>query len=225
MGHPKLKRKTYSGPTHPWQKERIEAEKELLKEFGLKNKKEVWRISSLLRKYARQSKKLIALNNPQADMEEKQLLKKLSSLGLINETAKLEDVLTLTLMDMLNRRLQTLVYRNKLAKSIRQARQFITHGHILIGERKVTVPSYFVSKNEETSINFFPSSPLFDIDHPERLREKVPIPKVPKEDKQPSKESEKGSEKEAQKTSQKKPRKDGKEKKDKHKKENKGDKK
>ncbi len=183
MGHPKLKRKTYSGPTHPWQKERIEEEKELLKDFGLKNKKEVWRIASLLRKYAKQAKKLIALNTPQAEIEEKQLLKKLYSLGLINETAKLEDVLTITLKDILNRRLQTLVYKKKLAKSVRQARQFIVHGHIIVKDKKIAVPSYLVSKQEELLISFAPNSVLFNQDHPERLLEKEPIKKIPEEDK------------------------------------------
>ena len=82
MGHPKLKKKTYSKPTHPWQKERIEEEKELLKEFGLKNKEEIWKVASLLRKYAKQAKTLIALNTPQSEIEKAQLLKKLSSLSL-----------------------------------------------------------------------------------------------------------------------------------------------
>lgn len=188
MGHPKLKKKTYSKPTHPWQKERIEEEKALLTEFGLKNKKEVWKVASLLRKYARQAKHLIALNTPQAEIEKSQLLKKISSLGLISETAKIEDVLTITLRGILSRRLQTLVYKNKLAKSIRQARQFISHEHILIGNKKITSPSYLVSKKEETLINFAPNSPFFNQDHPERVPEKEPTAKTPKEDKKPPKE-------------------------------------
>lgn len=178
MGQPKLKKKTYSGPTHPWQKERIEEEKVLLTEFGLKNKEEIWKVASLLRKYARQAKKLIALNTAQAQIEKMQLLKRLSSLGLISETAKLEDVLTITLRDILNRRLQTLIYRNKLAKSIRQARQFIIHEHISVGDSKITSPSYLVSKQEETLVNFAPNSPLFSQDHPERAQEKEPQKKV-----------------------------------------------
>ncbi len=178
MGHPKLKRKTYKGPTHPWQKERIEVEKELLKEFGLKNKQELWKFNSLLRKYTKTGKKLITLNTPRAEIERAQLLKKLSFMGLIKENAKLEDVLTITLKDILSRRLQTLVYKNKLAKSIRQARQFITHEHILIGDKKITSPSYLVSNQEETSINFISNSPLFNQDHPERVVEKEPVPKV-----------------------------------------------
>ncbi|GAF76524.1 unnamed protein product, partial [marine sediment metagenome] len=154
MGHPKLKKKTYSKPTHPWQKERIEEEKELLKEFGLKNKEEIWKVSSLLRKYAKQAKTLIALDTPQSEIRRAQLLKKLSSSGLIEETAKLEDVLTITLKDILSRRLQTMIYKNKLAKSIRQSRQLITHEHIVVGDKKITSPSYLVSKQEETIINF-----------------------------------------------------------------------
>src|SRR3989338_11158824 len=175
MGHPKLKRKTYRGPTHPWQKERIEEEKALLKEFGLKNKKEVWRVASLLRKYNSQVKKLIAATTSQSEIEKKQLLKRLYSVGLVQETAKIEDVLTITLKDILNRRLQTLVYKNRLAKSVRQARQFITHEHIIIGSKKITSPSYIVQKNEETLINFAPNSDLFSQDHPERIVQKEPV--------------------------------------------------
>ena len=190
MGHPKLKKKTYSKPTHPWQKERLEEEKGLLKEFGLKNKEEIWKVSSKLRKYAKQAKTLITLNTPQSEIERVHLLKKLSSLGLIEETAKLEDVLTITLTDILNRRLQTVVCKNKLAKSMRQSRQFITHEHILIGEKKITSPSYLVSKQEESILNFASNSPLFSQDHPERAMEKEVIPVV-KEDKKKAKKSQK----------------------------------
>jgi small subunit ribosomal protein S4 len=186
MGHPKLKKKTYSKPTHPWQKERLEEEKGLLKEFGLKNKEEIWRVSSKLRKYAKQAKTLITLNTPQSEIERAHLLKKLSSLGLIEETAKLEDVLTITLTDILNRRLQTLVCKKNLAKSIRQSRQFITHEHILIGEKKITSPS-----------------PLFSQDHPERAMEKEVMPVV-KEDKKKAKKTEEKKEKKTETTKEEK---------------------
>jgi len=190
MGHPKLKKKTYSKPTHPWQKERLEEEKALLNEFGLKNKQEVWKVASLLRKYAKQAKNLIALTTPQAEIEKAQLTKKLSSLGLIEETAKIEDVLTITLRDILGRRLQTLIHKNNLAKSIRQARQFISHEHVLVGDKKITSPSYLVSRQEEALISFASNSPLIDQDHAERVTEKEPIVKAPKEDKKTSKKTE-----------------------------------
>ena len=205
MGHPKLKKKTYSKPTHPWQKERLEEEKGLLKEFGLKNKEEIWRVSSKLRKYAKQAKTLITLNTPQSEIERAHLLKKLSSLGLIEETAKLEDVLTITLTDILNRRLQTLVCKKNLAKSIRQSRQFITHEHILIGEKKITSPSYLVSKQEESILNFASNSPLFSQDHPERAMEKEVMPVV-KEDKKKAKKTEEKKET----TKEEKPKKEAK---------------
>lgn len=169
MGHPKLKKKTYSKPPHPWQKERIEEEVGLLKEFGLKNKREIWKVASLLRKYFAQAKKLIALATPQAEMEKAKLLKKLSSLGLIGETTKLEDILVITLKGILNRRLQTLIYKKGMAKSVRQARQFIAHRHIVIGNKKITTPSYLVTKEEEALISFAPSSSLSSQEHPERL--------------------------------------------------------
>jgi small subunit ribosomal protein S4 len=203
MGHPKLKKKTYSKPTHPWQKERLEEEKGLLKEFGLKNKEEIWRVSSKLRKYAKQAKTLITLNTPQSEIERAHLLKKLSSLGLIEETAKLEDVLTITLTDILNRRLQTLVCKKNLAKSIRQSRQFITHEHILIGEKKITSPSYLVSKQEESILNFASNSPLFSQDHPERAMEKEVMPVV-KEDKKKAKKTEEKKEKKTETTKEEK---------------------
>jgi len=218
MGHPKLKKKTYSKPTHPWQKERLEEEIELLKEFGLKNKEEIWKVSSKLRKYAAQAKTQIALNTPQSEIEKTQLLKKLSSAGLIDETAKLEDALTITLKDILSRRLQTLIYKNKLAKSIRQARQLITHEHIIIGDKKITSPSYLVSKQEEALINFASNSPLFNQDHPERAVEKEPIPQTSKGGK---KQLKKKTEKKERPTKDKKekPKKETKEKKQEEKKE------
>ena len=197
MGQPKLKKKKYSKPTHPWQKERLEAEKELLREFGLKNKEEVWKVSSLLRKYAKQAKTLIALNSPQAEIERAMLLKKLISIGIIQETAKLEDVLIITMNDILSRRLQTILYKNGLAKSIRQARQFITHEHVNIGDKKITFPSYIVSKEEELLINFAPNSSLVSPDHPERAVEK-PSASVTSEKKKDSK-GDKGEEKKEEK--------------------------
>jgi len=43
MGKPKFSRKKYETPSHPWQEDRIKAENELVKKYGLKNKKEVWK--------------------------------------------------------------------------------------------------------------------------------------------------------------------------------------
>lgn len=99
---------------------------------------------------------------------------------MLNETAALDDVLDLTQEDILERRLQTVVFRKGLSKTIHQARQLITHGHIAVGDRRVTVPSYIVTTEEETQINYASKSPLSNQLHP--LRQMVspaPAAEVP----------------------------------------------
>ncbi|MCD6575747.1 MAG: 30S ribosomal protein S4 [Nanoarchaeota archaeon] len=162
-------RKKYSRPSHLWQMDRIKEEAQLRKEYGYKNKKEIWKVQSVLRKFRAQARRLIPLTDKQAQLEKQQLLSRLASLGLVNENAQIEDVLALTIRDLLERRLQTLVFRKKMANSIKQARQFITHGHIVIGDKKVTSPSYMVKVSEEPYIGFAKNSPLADEDHPERV--------------------------------------------------------
>ena len=168
MGSPKKQRKKFSKPSHPWQKERILAEQEIVKEYGLNRKYEIWKMNSVLKNLTRQAKNLIATKKPQAEKEAKQLLTKLHSLGLINKDAQVEDVLSLSLKDIMERRLQTLVYRKNLASSARQARQFIVHAHIALGEKTVTAPSYLVPMDEETTIGFSQGSVLLSADHPQR---------------------------------------------------------
>lgn len=173
MGDPKKRKKKFSKPHHPWQKERIEEEAILINDYGFKNKKELWKMKSILRNFFDQAKKLIALKTPQADKEKKQLLHKLQALGLVEKTAQLEDILGISLKDLLERRLQTQVFRKGLAKSISQSRQFIVHNHVLVGANKITVPSYLVSKKEEGYISFSPGSKLSDMSHPERIKEET----------------------------------------------------
>jgi small subunit ribosomal protein S4 len=161
MGHPRRHRKKYSTPPHPWQKDRILEEKELLREYGLKNKKEIWKTQAKLRKATKQVKKIIAAKNPkQAELEKQQLINKLLKYGLIKKDTKLEEILDLNIKDFLERRLQTIVFRKGLANSIKQARQFIVHGHIMIKDKKVTVPSYMVTLEEEHNVHVNPLSPL-----------------------------------------------------------------
>ena len=169
MGSPKKQRKKFSKPSHPWQKERILAEQEIVKEYGLNRKYEIWKMNSVLKSLTRQAKSLIATKKPQAQKEARQLLTKLHSLGLINKDAQIEDVLSLSLKDIMERRLQTLVYRKNLASSARQARQFIVHEHIALGEKTVTAPSYLVPVEEEANIGFSHGSLLSNAGHSQRL--------------------------------------------------------
>lgn len=169
MGDPKLLRRKFLRPTHPWQKARIEEERTLMREYGFKNKKELWKLNSKLGAFKSQVKDLAARTDDSA-LEQKQiLLKKLQNLGLIDEKAILEDILALTLKDLCERRLQTIVLKKKMASSIKQARQLIVHEHINVGARKITSPSYIVSTEEEQLVNFADDSPLKSEDHPERI--------------------------------------------------------
>ena len=152
MGDPRKIRKKFSTPDHPWRKERIDLEKELLNQYGLRRKYEVWKMNSMLQQFLNRAKTIIGQRSSQSEMEKSQLLTRLYLLGLLKKDARVEDVLNLTLKDVLERRLQTLVVRKNMAKTMRQARQFITHNFVVVSNRKITTPSYIVSVEEEPSI-------------------------------------------------------------------------
>ncbi|MBI2671093.1 30S ribosomal protein S4 [Candidatus Woesearchaeota archaeon] len=171
MGSPRKPRKKYETPEHPWRKERIEAEKILLEWYGLKNKKEIYKMESRLRSFFRQARSLISSTSDQSKKEERQLLEKLYKYNLIQDkNTKVENVLNLKLKDIMERRLQTLVHKAGLAKTIKQARQFIVHGHVFVDGKKISVPSYLVSRNEENKITFDQFSTLSNHEHPERIK-------------------------------------------------------
>ncbi len=176
MGDPRKIRAKYSGPSHPWQRKRIEDEKKISRNFGLKNKKEIWKIQSMLRSFKAQAKGLIARTDAQGKKEEEALLAKLHNIGMIAQGANLDAILELTLEDMLKRRLQSIVFAQKLGNSIRQARQFIVHGHISINGMLVDIPSYIVKRLEENTIRFKETSTLKDPEHPERIKKKKDKP-------------------------------------------------
>jgi len=168
MGAPKKQRKKYSTVKHPWQKARIEEEAILVREYGLKNKTEIYKMRSILKGFADQAKNLITSKTKQAEKERIALLNKLSNLGFITKTGNVDDILDLSINDILDRRLQTLVYKKAMVRSIGQARQFIVHEHIVLGNKMITIPSYLVPVEEENLISFVVNSKLSDSDHPER---------------------------------------------------------
>ena len=173
MGDPRKIRKTYRRPAHPWQRIRIETEKAIEKQYGLKNKREIWKVVSELGRISAQAKRLIReknKGNKQTEIEEKQLLSRLMKYNLINEGDGLDIVLSLKPEDLLDRRLQTFVLKSDLALTAKQARQFIVHGHVLVNGQKVTVPSYMIGKTD--AISFNPLSTISDQNHPERSKEK-----------------------------------------------------
>ena len=160
MGDPRKIRSKYHGPRHPWNKDRIEQERLLVREYGLGNKKELWKAQSKLKNFKDLTKRLIAQRTEQAEKEKTELFAKMSRYGLLDAQGTADTVLGLGTEKLLDRRLQTIVHKQGHARSVRQARQFITHGHIMVGKNKVTVPGYLVSLAEQTQISFLPTSTL-----------------------------------------------------------------
>src|SRR5216684_2031991 len=99
---------------------------------------------------------------------ERQYLTRLARLGILPESATVDNILDLNVKDLMERRLQTIVFRAGLAKSVHQARQFVTHGHISVAGDVVSVPSYIVKRDEESRIAFHQGSALSSAQHPAR---------------------------------------------------------
>lgn len=191
MGDPKFLRRTYETPKHPWEATRMEEERKVVQKYGLKNKRELWKAQSILRGFRRQARDLQArlrASEPQAERETALLLGRLTRLGVLPPTSPtLDDVLALTLEDLLRRRLEWIVFTKGLAPTPHGARQLVVHGHLAIGNHKVTRPGYLVRSSEEAAILYSERSPLLNDEHPIRVamrekqaaREAAPAPVVP----------------------------------------------
>jgi len=123
-----------------------------MRNYGLKNKKELWRASSKLRNWRSQARTLVGLSKSKRAAAEKQLFTKLLKLGLLNKTSDLDDILSLNIEQVLDNRLQTQVYKQGLASTAKQARQFITHCKVLVNGIVVTAPSYASAVNDKVSL-------------------------------------------------------------------------
>ncbi|MDO8627379.1 MAG: 30S ribosomal protein S4 [Candidatus Diapherotrites archaeon] len=169
MGGIKKAGKKYQRPQKPWDKTRIEEERVVTDEYGLKNKKEIWRAQTFIRNKRQIARKLLASKLEIREKREKELLGKLIKLGILRENAILEDVFTLTGKDLLERRLQTLVWRQGLANTIKQARQFIVHGKISVSGRKMTIPGTIVEKSQDSMLGYYGEPPQLEIKETQRL--------------------------------------------------------
>jgi small subunit ribosomal protein S4 len=168
LGDPRKPHKKYETPRHPWRKELLEAELHLLGEYGLRNKRELRHHETMLSKIRGIARSLLGATEEQTSQVESQYLKRLFRLGILPESAGVDNILDLNVKDLMERRLQTIVYRSGLARSIHQARQFVSHGHISIANEIVSVPSYIVKRDEESRIAFDQRSPLTNAQHPAR---------------------------------------------------------
>jgi small subunit ribosomal protein S4 len=164
----------YETPNHPFQGERIAEEGDLVSRYGLSNKEELWRAQSELRDYRREARRL--LGEAQGDAEAageagSEFMARLKRIGVLDDEETLDDVLSLDVTDILERRLQTVAYRQGLGNTVKQARQFIVHGHVTVDGARVGSPSYKVEVAQEDRIEFDETSPLADELHPERAEE------------------------------------------------------
>jgi len=171
MGDPKKKRKQFQRPRKSFQKERIEKERELKKTYGLKNKRELFRAETIVRLKRGTARRLLALSLENRLRREKELLDSLKLIGVLQGSPTLEDVLVLTTEALLERRLQTVVWRKGLANTQKQARQFIVHGHISVDGKKLDKPSYLVLASEEPKIAWYGDEMMFE-------QKKAPVKKT-----------------------------------------------
>ena len=174
MGDPKYPRKVWRKPKRPLNYDLKMDELQTLGTFGLRTKRELWKAHTELSRVRQQARSLLALTQEARAEKEPILLKSLARIGLVSENASLDDILNLKPTDLLARRLQTIVSKKLGFKTPYQARQAVIHGHIMVGDRKVDIPSYTVTVAEEDSVKFSPESKI-----PEMLEKtKAEAPKV-----------------------------------------------
>lgn len=163
MGDPKYPRKAWRKPKRPLNYDLKMEELKTLGTFGLRTKKELWKAHTKLSSVRHQARSLLALQQDIREEKEPILMKSLAKVGLVNNDATLDDVLNLEVNDLLTRRLQTLVHKKFGFRTPYQARQAVVHGHIMIGDRVINIPSYTVTTAEEEHIKFTPESKFPEI--------------------------------------------------------------
>ncbi|EDV28234.1 40S ribosomal protein S9 [Trichoplax sp. H2] len=155
--------KTYTTPRRPFEKSRLDQELKLIGEYGLRNKREVWRVKYTLAKIRKAARTLLTLDDKDSKrlFEGNALLRRLVRIGVLDESKmKLDYVLGLRIEDFLERRLQTQVFKLGLAKSIHHARVLIRQRHIRVRKQVVNVPSFVVRLDSQKHIDFSLSSPF-----------------------------------------------------------------
>lgn len=152
MGDPKKQRKKYETPRHPWRRAQIQDELKLIGNYGLRNKRELWRYRTEISRIRGMVRSLLAKTEETRLKTEKDILLSLKRLGVLSEEATLDDVLDLDVTNLLDRRLQTLVAKSGMAKSMHHSRQLISHGHVSVEGRLVTVPGYMVRRDQQPEI-------------------------------------------------------------------------
>lgn len=170
MGLPNKHRKKYVSHKKRWDKSTIEHEMVIVSDYALKNKKEIRKVEALLSKYKKIAKSLNRTIQTKESEQAKHFIEKLKALGFLSiEAQSLDEVLDINIRDILDRRLSNILYKNKLARTPAQARQFIVHGHVMVGDSCITSPSYLVSLLLEPVVGYKDNSTIADETHPERV--------------------------------------------------------
>ena len=170
MGHPKKPKKQYKKPNHPYEKERMITELKLVGRYGLRNKRELWKAQTILGNLRSQARSILAEPEGVREIRERDLLARTHRLGILEDDATLDNVLGLSIESILDRRLQTVVYRLGYPYTPYQARQMIVQRHVMLGDEIVSTPSRLVKRHEEEKIGLSPFSKFADEDHPMRAK-------------------------------------------------------
>ncbi|MBR9689956.1 MAG: 30S ribosomal protein S4, partial [Candidatus Altiarchaeota archaeon] len=204
----KRQRKRFTRPFKRWDKTRLDAESKIMKTYGLKNKKELWRAEETIRKFRSRARRLFT-----DEAGRTELFGKLTKLGLLQNDATLDDVLGLRVEAILERRLQTLVFRKGLGNTQSQSRQLISHRHIKVGDAILDIPGHIVTIGEEPGIAYSNGSPVNDASHPiravakkeaeEKPKEATKKPEVPQKKEETKKTKDKPKKEEVKKTEEK----------------------
>lgn len=163
MGGKKKSRKTYieGKPKKLWNIQLLQEELQLMGEYGLRNKGELWKARAALKSIVRQARNLLSMTAEERARLEAPFKERLYRAGFIEDVdMPLDRVLSLDVRAVLERRLQTMVYRRGLAKTLYEARQLIAHGHIAINGKRIRSPGFLVPRELEDKISYAPASPL-----------------------------------------------------------------
>jgi len=163
MGDPKTPRRVWKKPKRPLNYDLMMDELKTLGAFGLKTIRDLWKTQTELSRVRLHARSLLALRQEIRERKEPILIQSLSKIGLVDQNSTLDDVLNLQVTDLLSRRLQTIAQKKLYFKTPYQARQAIVHGHVMIGDSVVTIPSYIVKTEEETKIHLIPESRFNEI--------------------------------------------------------------
>ena len=170
MGLPIRHRKKFISHKKRWDKKTIDDEAILMNDYALKNKKAIRKVEKRLSNYKKIAKSLNRTPQSKESEEAKNFIEKLKFMGFLDQSAEsLDEVLDITVRNILERRLSNILYKNKMARTPSQARQFIVHGHVLVNGKFVDSPSYLVSLKEEPTVTFKEGSSLSNESHPERV--------------------------------------------------------